>query len=563
MAEGICQYSNHQGKQNCTHPVWPRSENNLCIFHDPSKSKPESELSEALRKKIEKREANFEGYIFTISVNFREVVFQDFANFEHCQFLGRETNFYKTVFLKGAVFNQALFQGIKTTFARAQFQGDFNLLNGAHFESHETNFSETHFHGKHVGFASAKFTGGKLDFKGADFKGNVFFTQAQLENSHISFEKTRYSGPMISFANAHFTGNEIKFTEMDWAGEQIIFSDCNFQNDHVYFNLSQLKANKILFNNVYFQCHSISFIQCGFEFDQLSFVLSTISCRDANFSNCLFKKGVADFSSTQFKAKTLKFYPLTLENPTTTFKRTEFSGDEKVIYILNPKKNDLSFQEVFFHGGRTKLKGDLHAASFLDTSLDNVDLNEANWDLLHGRLTCRDEIDANRVKTAAHFKKASDVCRSIKKCYENFGSYETAGNFYYGEMECKRKLSTRKHRGGLQFMRLATSYGEYPVRVIFTSLFFIAFCSFLYLLGGVDTGNRIINRDIAFDWSQLSSTLMDYLRCLYFSVVSFTTLGYGDYHPVGWSRVVGASEGFIGAFFISMFVLTIGRKMNR
>ncbi|MBL7685918.1 MAG: two pore domain potassium channel family protein, partial [Deltaproteobacteria bacterium] len=45
--------------------------------------------------------------------------------------------------------------------------------------------------------------------------------------------------------------------------------------------------------------------------------------------------------------------------------------------------------------------------------------------------------------------------------------------------------------------------------------------------------------------------------------VSFTTLGYGDYHPSGWSRVVGASEGFIGAFFMAMFVLTVGRKMNR
>jgi len=561
MAEGSCQYSNHQGQKNCPHPVW--SENRLCIFHEPSKEKPEAEFNEALKRKIEKRDANFEGYVFATSVNFRDLVFQEFACFENCQFLGRETNFYKTAFLKGALFNQALFQGMKTTFSRSQFQGDFNLFNGARFESHETSFADARFHGKNVGFASAHFGGGKLDFKGADFQGTVFFTQARIESSHSSFEKIRYSGPSISFANAHFSGNEIRFSEMDLAGEQIAFSDCNFESDHVYFDLSHLKANKILFNNVYFQCHSLSFIQCEFDFKQLSFAQSTFSCREANFSNWRLKTGVADFSSAQFKAKSLKFYPLILENPTTTFNRTEFSGDEKAIYVLNPQKNDLSFQEVFFHGGHTKLKGDLHAASFLDTSLDNVDLNEAQWDSRHGRLVCRDEIDANRVQTPAHFKKASDVCRSIKKCYENFGSYETAGNFYYGEMECKRKLSPRKKWGGLQFMRFSTGYGEYPARVIVTSLFFIGFCAFFYLLGGVDTGARVINREIAFDFRQIGPTIMDFLHCFYFSVVSFTTLGYGDYHPVGWSRVVGASEGFIGAFFISMFVLTIGRKMNR
>lgn len=563
MSISTCQHSNLQGKMSCSNPAWAHSEKNLCIFHDPSKHKPEAELSDALRKKIENKENNFEGYIFNISVNFRDIVFQDFANFENCQFLGRETSFYKAVFSKGAIFNQSVFQGMKTTFARALIQGDFVLFNNVKFEAHETSFLETRFNGKHISFASAKFCGGKLDFSSADFQGTVFFTHCALESSLISFDKVRYSGPLLSFANSHFKGNEIKLTEMDLAGEQIIFSDCNFENDHVYFDLSQFKAQRILFNNAFFHSHSVSFIQCNFEFNNLSFEHASLSCIDANFSNCTFKKGSANFTSALFKAKTLKFYPLTLENSTTTFCRTEFSGDEKIIYILNPKKNDLSFQEVFFHGGRTKLKGDLHAASFIDTSLDNVDLNEAHWDTRHGRLTCRDEIDANRANSMAHFKKASDVCRSIKKCYENFGSYETAGNFYYGEMECKRKLSPKKNWGGLQFMRLATGYGEYPARVIFTSIFFIAFCSFFYLMGGVDTGTGIINRELAFDLSQLTATLMDYLHCFYFSVVSFTTLGYGDYHPVGWSRVIGASEGFFGAFFISMFVLTIGRKMNR
>ena len=112
-------------------------------------------------------------------------------------------------------------------------------------------------------------------------------------------------------------------------------------------------------------------------------------------------------------------------------------------------------------------------------------------------------------------------------------------------------------------MRFSSGYGEKPIRVIFTSLFVMLGCGFLYLFGGISTPAGILKIDSWDKLIQFPQIINDFLNCIYFSVVSFTTLGYGDYHPVGWSRVVGASEGFIGAFFMAMFVLTVGRKMNR
>ncbi len=35
------------------------------------------------------------------------------------------------------------------------------------------------------------------------------------------------------------------------------------------------------------------------------------------------------------------------------------------------------------------------------------------------------------------------------------------------------------------------------------------------------------------------------LSCLYYSVVTFTTLGYGDFTPIGISRAIAAIEAFI------------------
>ena len=48
-----------------------------------------------------------------------------------------------------------------------------------------------------------------------------------------------------------------------------------------------------------------------------------------------------------------------------------------------------------------------------------------------------------------------------------------------------------------------------------------------------------------------------YLDCLYFSVVTISSLGYGDLHPLGFSRVLAAIEVVSGLVFIGVFVARI------
>jgi len=54
-----------------------------------------------------------------------------------------------------------------------------------------------------------------------------------------------------------------------------------------------------------------------------------------------------------------------------------------------------------------------------------------------------------------------------------------------------------------------------------------------------------------------------FLNILYFSVATFTTLGYGDMSPVGISRLIAASEAFLGAFILALFVVVFVKKMTR
>ena len=54
------------------------------------------------------------------------------------------------------------------------------------------------------------------------------------------------------------------------------------------------------------------------------------------------------------------------------------------------------------------------------------------------------------------------------------------------------------------------------------------------------------------------------IQCsLYFSCVTFTTLGYGDYRPIGRLQVVAAVEAVLGALMIALIVVVFARRFLR
>jgi hypothetical protein len=55
----------------------------------------------------------------------------------------------------------------------------------------------------------------------------------------------------------------------------------------------------------------------------------------------------------------------------------------------------------------------------------------------------------------------------------------------------------------------------------------------------------------------------DYLRMLYFSVVTITTLGFGDVVPITrLSRVLVTFEAFLGPVLIGFFLAAVGLRMG-
>ena len=107
---------------------------------------------------------------------------------------------------------------------------------------------------------------------------------------------------------------------------------------------------------------------------------------------------------------------------------------------------------------------------------------------------------------------------------------------------------------------LFCGYGEDPVRIVGLSMCIIAICATLYTF----TGLSYQGETYAFDSSMsIAENFSFFLSCLYYSVVTFTTLGYGDFTPIGISRAIAAIEAFTGSFTIALFVVVFVKKMTR
>jgi Ion channel/Pentapeptide repeats (8 copies) len=162
-----------------------------------------------------------------------------------------------------------------------------------------------------------------------------------------------------------------------------------------------------------------------------------------------------------------------------------------------------------------------------------------------------------------YYEQAEEVYRNLRMITEKQGLFEQAGQFFQNEMAMRRMqmplFSIRRLIS--KFVDLFCGYGERPSRVVAFTLVVIGVFSLLFFYSGIQSAGQTI----AFDSSlTVSENFKYYLSSLYFSVVTYTTLGYGDISPtLGLSRFFAAFEALVGGFTLALFVVVFVKKMTR
>ncbi|MBU7028632.1 MAG: pentapeptide repeat-containing protein [Theionarchaea archaeon] len=221
------------------------------------------------------------------------------------------------------------------------------------------------------------------------------------------------------------------------------------------------------------------------------------------------------------------------------------------------------FQRAHLCGANLQ-EANLHLANLQEANLYLVKFDDSN--LWQAKL---DEIVTSEREES--YDEASQIYRNLKNYFRNEGIYEKSGHYYYREKVVEKKIYRQKNKGkyfGSLLLDLLCGYGEKPGRIIYSALTVIIISAILYYGVGIEAyvieGSSFQVVKISYS-SQFTvhENLENLVTCSYFSVVTFTTLGYGDFHPVGASRTIAMVEAFMGVFMLALFVLTMGRKMMR
>ena len=150
---------------------------------------------------------------------------------------------------------------------------------------------------------------------------------------------------------------------------------------------------------------------------------------------------------------------------------------------------------------------------------------------------------------------AEESYRDIKQYFISNGMYNDASWASFKEKTMER-LALKKKGDWRYIPSLVMSglcgYGEKPHRIILSA--FLAILTFAALYNTFNT--VVFSADNAY-----SLRWFDYL---YYSTITFTTVGYGDFVPKAHiaARLLAAAEAFFGVFLTGLFIFTLARKYS-
>ncbi|MFA6600179.1 MAG: potassium channel family protein [Candidatus Omnitrophota bacterium] len=188
----------------------------------------------------------------------------------------------------------------------------------------------------------------------------------------------------------------------------------------------------------------------------------------------------------------------------------------------------------------------------------------------------RSQEAAREALAAGHYDYASSLFKDAALLYEKEGDYDccsactvacqkarrvhafelafqgaSGSGFQDGHLKWSERL--RHFRSGVLNLlnELLWGYGERPFQMLRIMLCVIVFSAGVYTFWG----HLILTAG--------PSRAISFLEGLYLSVITFATVGYGDYLPLGWLRAVAMGEALSGIILMPLFLVSLTRRYLR
>lgn len=220
-------------------------------------------------------------------------------------------------------------------------------------------------------------------------------------------------------------------------------------------------------------------------------------------------------------------------------------------------------------------EGNHTQAAFCFASAASCWARKAGEHLFYNAAVCYEDA-AKEARACGDYEYASMLYKYAALNYERDGEFFNYSYCFYQSKELYRKflgfsliaprrirsISKARHQYSpgqffkavaywlvLTFSAVIWGHGEKPSRTLLAALSVIVLSAVIYTFGFLSDGQSLF-RPRAFE-------------AFYFSVVTFSTVGYGDLVPLGLSRVVAIVEVLSGLVFMPLFIIGLSRKYLR
>lgn len=204
----------------------------------------------------------------------------------------------------------------------------------------------------------------------------------------------------------------------------------------------------------------------------------------------------------------------------------------------------------------------LLGANIKGTRLEGSDLGRKSI-VVNERKGNEDAHRGNHIEALKHWHEAEEIYLALLNNFREAGRNDEASEMFYRMMVVKRKVmpAVSVARWGSWCMDVLCGYGERPMRIISSCLVLILGAAFIFFFLGIkDSGGQTVGVETGLG---MHENIKAFANCVYFSVITMTTTGYGDFTPNEVTRSFAGAEAFIGSFLMAVFILVFSRKMMR
>ncbi|MHC1684181.1 MAG: pentapeptide repeat-containing protein [Clostridiaceae bacterium] len=321
-----------------------------------------------------------------------------------------------------------------------------------------------------------------------------------------------------------------------------------------------------------------TFIECNFSnivFDNCNFVgckfiMCTTTGRGVKFKDCTFSN--VEFTSNQKDNNNFQTVSAIFENCKSLMMEFDHCNATDMILIncniVSTKISNSNLQYSIFQ------TCDFHAVHIDGCNFKGVKIIKPRYVEIEfkDKQEHTEFNDRTFLSVVDHDIKDTEKMRKIIKLYKSFARQFKAVDLmdHFGEyffLSKKTSLLIEKtflRKLGNLIGLITCGYGERPFYCLYTSLTILITSALCYMsfgirVGTIDGTHHIIQ---GFNGS-LSQILENFGTCLHFSIVTFTTVGYGNIVPIGDSVKVSSIEMILGVIMVAVWTSTLVRKMTR